>query len=67
MPLSISLAPRHKIIRSIPGSDKVHSAIFKPPAEVLPETLPLIISILCPSKLKLFCKTTDKCCSLGNP
>ena len=28
---------------------------------------PLIILILCPSNSKLFCKTTDKCCSLGNP
>ena len=46
MPLSISFAPKHKIIKSILLSDKVHSALFKPPDEVLPETLPFITAIL---------------------
>ena len=60
IPLSISLAPRPKMIKSIPGSDKLHSAIFNPPEDVLPETLPLIIFIFKPSFLKSLSNTTDK-------
>ena len=67
MPLSISFAPRLSTIRSMPGSDKLHSALFNPPDEVLPETLPFITSIFNPSLLRLFSKTKDKCCSLGKP
>ena len=34
---------------------------------MLPETLPFITAILKPFDFRLFCKTTDKCCSLGKP
>ena len=54
-------------IKSILFSDKVHSALFNPPDDVLPETLPLITSMLNPSLLRLFCKTDDKWCSFDNP
>ena len=67
IPLNISLAPRPKIIKSTSLSDNVHSALFKPPDEVLPDTLPLITSILNPSAIKLSFKTTDKWCSLDKP
>ena len=43
MPRNISFAPKPKIIKSMFGSAKVHSALPNPADEVLPETLPLII------------------------
>ena len=55
------------MIRSIPGSDKLHSALFNPPEDVLPETLPFITWMLNPSCFKLFSKTKDKWYSLGKP
>ena len=55
------------MIKSIPGSDKLQSTLFNPPDVVLPETLPLITLIFKPASLRLFSKTIDKWCSLGNP
>jgi hypothetical protein len=48
------------MIKSIPGSDKLQSALFNPPEEVLPETLPLITLIFKPASLRLLSKTIDK-------
>ena len=49
-----------EIIKSIPGSDKLHSTLFNPPDDVLPETLPLITLMFKPACLRLFSKTIDK-------
>ena len=46
--------------KSIPGSDKLQSALFNPPDEVLPETLPLMTLISNPAFLRFFSKTIDK-------